>query len=115
LPLSQPVISNPQNFVRVAAHFSCSQIKWQGDAANVAPIFYSRALPNFGLSSRGCAHVSVQPPTASAKAPVQPPSPPMNTPESLRQHLARLADLQAALDALRTDLTIQLKETQTNA
>ena len=38
----------------------------------------------------------------------------MNTPENLRQHLARLADLQAALDALRTDLTIQLKETQTH-
>ena len=39
----------------------------------------------------------------------------MNTSESIRQHLARLADLQAALDALRTDLSIQLKETQTNA
>ena len=39
----------------------------------------------------------------------------MNTPENLRQHLARLADLQAALDALKTDLSIQLKEIQTNA
>ena len=36
----------------------------------------------------------------------------MNTPETLRQQLARLAYLQAALDALRLELTIQLKEIQ---
>ncbi len=34
------------------------------------------------------------------------------TAQVLRQQLARLADAQAALDALRLDLTIQLKETQ---
>ena len=33
--------------------------------------------------------------------------------ETLRQQLAKLSDLQAALDALKTDLLIQLKETQT--
>ena len=35
------------------------------------------------------------------------------TAETLRQQLAKLSDMQAALDALKTDLLIQLKETQT--
>ena len=34
------------------------------------------------------------------------------TTEALRQQLARLSDVQAALDALKLELTIQLKETQ---
>lgn len=34
------------------------------------------------------------------------------TPQALRQQLAHLADAQAALDALRLELNIQLKEIQ---
>lgn len=34
------------------------------------------------------------------------------TTQALRQQLAHLADAQAALDALRLELTIQLKESQ---
>ena len=36
----------------------------------------------------------------------------MNTPEMLREQLAKLSDMQAALDALRTDILIQLKDAQ---
>lgn len=35
------------------------------------------------------------------------------TAENLRQQLAQLSDVQAALDALKTDLLIRLKEIQT--
>lgn len=34
------------------------------------------------------------------------------TTEALRQQLARLSDVQAALDALKIDLTIQLRNSQ---
>ena len=33
-------------------------------------------------------------------------------PEALRQQLAKLSDVQAALDALKIDLTIQLRNSQ---
>ena len=36
------------------------------------------------------------------------------TTEALRQQLAHLSDVQAALDALKTDLLIRLKEIQTH-
>lgn len=39
----------------------------------------------------------------------------MNTALHIRQYLALIADLQAALDAVKTDLNIQLKEIKTNA
>ena len=36
------------------------------------------------------------------------------TAETLRQQLAQLSDLQATLDAMKTDLLIRLKEIQTH-
>jgi len=87
----------------------------QEAAADVATAIHPCALPHPGFSRRRCTLIIDRPQAASAKQPLLTEVSPVNTPESIRQYLARLADLQAALDALRTDLSIQLKETQTNA